>query len=204
VSDLRDRLLAAIGNPASGQDLQNAEPGCNGVTALKSFRNPGVTGRADVTPRLSNEFNAVAPLHLASVNPTDQTKLAPCHSVLAVLCERCPDYVEVADWQRAIEDGRSFLEQWGEQAKALGWTTRDLFGLQPVPDKPALSYRRLTRYDETGLCWLLRGRQVVALSEALAVVKTATGAVTVYRRLHKPALGPLGDSLNDLDDGSWQ
>jgi len=28
--------------------------------------------------------------------------------------------------------------------------------------------------------------------------KNPTGAITVYRRHNKPALGPLGDSLDDL------
>ena len=111
---------------------------------------------------------------------------------------RCPDHVEVADWQQAVEDGRSFLAQWGEQAEGLGWTPRDLFGLTPVPDRPRPSYRRLSRYDETGLVWLLQGRPVVALTEATAAIKSSTGAVTVYRKLNKPALGPVGDSLDDF------
>ena len=49
------------------------------------------------------------------------------------------------------------LAQWGQQAEALGWTSRDLFGLHKPPDKPAPSYRRLSRYDETGLIWLSIG-----------------------------------------------
>ena len=89
--------------------------------------------------------------------------------------------------------------RWGEQAEALGWTARDLFGLHRPPEKPHPSYRRLSRYDETGLIWLLRGRPVVALTEATAAIQSATGNVTVYRRHDKPALGPVGDSLDDLD-----
>jgi hypothetical protein len=90
--------------------------------------------------------------------------------------------------------------RWGEPA-ALGWTSRDLFGLHRPPEKPHPSYRRLSRYDETGLIWLLRGRPVVPLTEATAAIKGATGNVTVYRKHTKPALGPLGDSLDDLDPG---
>jgi len=51
--------------------------------------------------------------------------------------------------------------------------------------------------DQTGLIWLLHGRRVVALTEDAAVIETATGTVA-YRRHNKPALGPLGDSLDDL------
>ncbi len=110
---------------------------------------------------------------------------------------RCPDQVDVADWQQAIDDGRRFLARWGTQAEALGWTARELFGLHRVPEKPAANYRRLSRYDETGLIWLLRGRPVVALTEMAAVIQGATAGVT-YHKLDKPALGPLGDTLDDL------
>jgi hypothetical protein len=111
---------------------------------------------------------------------------------------RCPEHVEVADWQRAVEDGRRFLGRWGEQAEALGWTPRDLFGLHKPPENPHPSYRRLARYDETGLIWLLRGRPVVALSTDTAAIQKPAGAITVYRKHNKPALGPVGDTLDDL------
>jgi hypothetical protein len=39
---------------------------------------------------------------------------------------------------------------------------------------------------------------VVALTEATAAIQSSTGAITVYRRHNKPALDPLGDSLNDV------
>jgi len=94
---------------------------------------------------------------------------------------RCPDHVDLADWRLAVEDGRRFLANWGTQAEALGWTARDLFGLAPVPDKPAGNYRRLSRYDLTGLVWLLRGRPVVALTATTAAIQ-APGGVITYRR----------------------
>jgi hypothetical protein len=73
----------------------------------------------------------------------------------------------------------------------------DLFGLVPIPDKPKPAFERLSRYDQTGLCWLLRGRRVIALTEITAVIETATGTLA-YRRHKKPAHGPLGDSLEDF------
>jgi hypothetical protein len=97
-----------------------------------------------------------------------------------------------------VEDGRRFLAQWGDQAAALGWTVRDLFGLHSIPERPAPSYQRLSRYDQTGLIWLLQGRPVAALTNATASIKNPTSAVTIYRRHNKPALGPLGDSLEDF------
>ena len=47
---------------------------------------------------------------------------------LSELERHCPDLVELSRWQQAVEDGQRFLAQWGEQAEALGWTSRDLFG----------------------------------------------------------------------------
>jgi hypothetical protein len=118
---------------------------------------------------------------------------------LAALERRCPDRIGVADWQQAIADGRRLLAQWGEQAAALKWTESDLFGLHRVPDNPTPSYQRLARYDETGLVWLLRGRPVVALTAATAAIEHRAGVVTIYRKHQKPAFGPVGDSLDDLE-----
>lgn len=117
----------------------------------------------------------------------------------AVLEARCPALVDVARWQQCVEDGRAFLAKWGTQAEALGWTSADLFGLHTPPDKPHPSYNRLSRYDYNGLCWLLQGRAVTVLSETSALIENpATGSTTLFRKNHRPALGPLGDSLEDL------
>ena len=62
---------------------------------------------------------------------------------------------------------------------------------------PAANYRRLSRYDETGLIWLLHGRPVIVLTETEAAIQGAT-AVLIYRKQRKPALGPIGDSLDDM------
>jgi hypothetical protein len=124
-------------------------------------------------------------------------------SALAALRAECPAHVDAADWQQAIEDGHRFATQWGKQAEALGWATADLFGLHTPPETPSPNYRRLARYDQTGLIWLLHGRRVVELTKDKAVIETATGTVS-YRRYNKPALGPLGDSLDDVASGSRQ
>ena len=95
---------------------------------------------------------------------------------------RCPAYVDAAYWQRAIEDARRFVTRWGKQAEVLGWTTADLFGLHTPPEKPPPSYRRLSRYDETGLIWLLHGRPVIALTKTAATILGPTGADLSYQR----------------------
>jgi hypothetical protein len=56
----------------------------------------------------------------------------------------------------------------------LGWGTHDIFGCDPV--KP------LARLDKAGLCWLLEGRTVVALTMDTAVIGTRSGATLTFRR----------------------
>src|SRR5262249_45001870 len=107
-------------------------------------------------------------------------------SALAAIRYKCPHYIDAADWQQAIEDRHRFVIQWGKQAEALGWAPADLFGLHTPPEKPAPNYRRISRYDQTGLIWLLRGQRVVELTREKAVIATATGTVA-YRRYTKPA-----------------
>src|SRR6516165_10371001 len=67
-------------------------------------------------------------------------------------------------WRQAIVDATAFTPKWATQAQAFGWTARDLFGLPDVPDRPRASYQRLSRYDRTGLVWLLKGRRVIELT----------------------------------------
>jgi hypothetical protein len=100
---------------------------------------------------------------------------------------------------QCVEDGKRFLAKWGEQAEALGWDSRDLFGLHRPPERPHPSYSRLSRYDATGLIWLLQGRRVTALTaDTAAIENPATGSITTYRRFNKPSYGPVGDSLDDF------
>jgi hypothetical protein len=120
----------------------------------------------------------------------------PYASALAAFRAKRPAYVPEDRWHQAIADATTFVTKWGAQAHAFGWTARELFGLHPVPERPAGNYSRLSRLDDTGLIWLLRGRPVVALTETTAAIQGAT-AVLTYRKINKPALGPVGDSLDD-------
>jgi hypothetical protein len=96
-----------------------------------------------------------------------------------VLQTRCPDHVPVERWRQCVEDGSRFLAVWGEQAQAMGWSSADLFGLHTPPEQPHPSYSRLSRYDRTGLVWLLQGRPVVALTSDAATIRNPTGTITL-------------------------
>jgi hypothetical protein len=67
---------------------------------------------------------------------------SPYQSEFDGLERRCPEVIEPERWQQTVEDGRQFLATWGEQAKDLGWTAQELFGLHPVPAKPHPSFQR--------------------------------------------------------------
>lgn len=124
----------------------------------------------------------------------------PFAAALDELERRRPEFIEAERWQRCLLDAQHFLGEWGDKALALGWSDRELFGLHDPPTQPQPSYSRLSRYDCTGLLWLLQGRRVVALAADTAAIETASGIV-VYRKHRKPAYGPLGDSLDDFSGG---
>jgi hypothetical protein len=150
-------------------------------------------------PQLGNQACEIRGTSFAA-NPLaeDLFRISRFLRSLQELERRCPAHVDPADWIQAVEDGRKFLALWAQQAEALGWTAHELFGLHAVPERPAATYRRLSRYDETGLIWLLHGRPVVALTESEAVIRGYSGGIVTYRKHNRPALGPLGDSLDDM------
>jgi hypothetical protein len=146
------------------------------------------------------EAEAIAKPREMAADETEQTECdpGPYASALAALGAKCPAFVPEDRWQQAIADATAFTSHWGAQAQAFGWTSRELFvGLHPVPEQPAPNYSRLSRLDHTGMIWLLRGRPVIALTAAEAVLRCLSGATLTYRKLNKPALGPVGDSLDD-------
>ena len=83
----------------------------------------------------------------------------PYVSVLAALHAKCPEFVETDRWQQAVRDAETFLKKWGGQAHALGWTVGELFGLHPIPERPAPAFWRLARYDSAGLIGCCRAAQ---------------------------------------------
>jgi hypothetical protein len=89
-----------------------------------------------------------------------------------------PNYPQHA-WQELIVDAERFLEDWAAQAAALGWPAWELFGC----------HRRAPwgGVQGMGVVLLLHGRELAALTEAEAVIRTWTGARQAYRRrLHDP------------------
>jgi hypothetical protein len=185
-------MVAAVGKYL---DLIKQAEGCavSAVSAVSPAPDPFRAFRAfRAGPSLSVQVDPAAALRapFGRLNRFGRT--------FAALEARCPDWVPADRWQQCVGDGRAFLVRWGHQAFDLGWTSADLFGLLPVPAKPHPSFSRLSRYDAIGLVWLLDGREVTGLTTDAAAIRAAGGAITIYRKHDKPALGPVGDDLGDL------
>jgi hypothetical protein len=158
-----------------------------------------------IAPAIKAAIRECKPQIIAALRPACRVEIVVLpqaqryRKVFAHLQLRAPTMVPVGRWQRAVEDGKLFLAKWGDRAESLEWSSTDLFGLHEIQDKPHPSYQRLSRYDATGLIWLLEGRPVVALTADTASIRNPKiGNVTAYRRFNKPALGPVGDSLDDF------
>ena len=159
------------------------------------------TRENSAAPDMQNVISWSAEKHPHSHRQNRQNLVAvsfPYAEALDRLERRRPDYIDAERWQQCLIDGQRFLAAWGDKAAALGWTDGDLFGLHEPPAKPKPSYSRSSHYDCTGLLWLLQDRRVVALTAETAAIEGHTGNIVTYRKHRKPALGPLGDSLDDF------
>ena len=125
--------------------------------------------------------------------------LKPSALVLAMLQEHCPDHVELGRWQQAVEDGRRFLDNLGQTGGVARLDLpRPVRPPQP-PARPHPSYRRLSpiRRDRADLA-PAGAAGGGADREPPRRSRTRPAAITVYRKHNKPALGPIGDSLDDF------
>jgi hypothetical protein len=133
-----------------------AEAHANAKSAKSAKSGPRTNAETVQNSQNAQNSHAQGP---ASKRESEQN---PYASTIPTLEARCPALVPVDRWQQTVADGRAFSARWGDQAHALGWTVKDLFGLLSVPKHAKPSFDRLSRYDETGLIWLLNGRRVVA------------------------------------------
>jgi hypothetical protein len=145
--------------------------------------------------RGENQIETAIPAKIAKVAKVQPavSDPHPYRLIFDALERRCPDFVPNDRWKRAIEDAQSFLAIWGTQADALGWTERELFGLHPVLEQPTANYSRLSRLDETGLIWLLRGRPVIVLTATEAAYRCPDGAILKFYKRDELAPGLISE-----------
>ncbi len=80
---------------------------------------------------------------------------------------RMPKGFDRAGWARVIDDAGRFLDAWGPQAAALGWSGREVFGVHPGAP--------ISRDEGKGLAMLLNGCPVVALTADSATIAVRPG-----------------------------
>jgi hypothetical protein len=85
-------------------------------------------------------------------------------------------------WAQFVRDARRFLAEWGAEAARLGWSAEDIFGVHPLAPE--------ARYDVMGIVPLIRGNEVVAISEQRATIRTPGGGHMTYYR-HRPNSGAV-------------
>lgn len=114
-------------------------------------------------------------------------------STLIGTCDasRCPPSLQAHRWREILADADAFLQQWGEQAAAFGWTDMDLFSVPPGPE----------RWGRGGLIMSLRGRPVIAITEQTATIPNQSGPPHRYQRRQKFGAVMLWDerAFNDAE-----
>jgi len=101
----------------------------------------------------------------------------------AQLCTmpRHPDFTEER-WKTLIDDAGIFLDRWAVQVAALGWATREVFGVGS--NKPD------ARLDLKGLVPLIGGNKIVMASGESVAIQTPTGnRQRIFRRVDEQSLG---------------
>lgn len=85
-------------------------------------------------------------------------------------------------WGAFLVDAARFLEQWGAQAAALDWIIEDLLAVHPRAP--------LTRLGSAGACWVIKGREIVAATEAAIVIRSERGVTMAISKpdLHESAM----------------
>lgn len=104
----------------------------------------------------------------------DKNDQSPFWAALVEFRDSCQNVALNHKYVMALADATIFLRDWGAQARALGWSAEDLFGIHPVAP--------LGRFDVMGLVWMLEGQRVVALTAEAATIKASIGSLLKFYR----------------------
>jgi hypothetical protein len=148
---------------------------------------------ADISPDLLAQLQGCKVELLELLHPerrellelaTDPKAKTRCLSALVgtLSPSRVPHRWPATTWPQFIADAQAFCRDWAERAFLSGWAAWELFGC----------HRRAPwgRIQGMGLVLLLHGRELVALTDGEAVIRTGTAAHQTYRRKLHDALHP--------------
>ncbi len=100
-----------------------------------------------------------------------------------LLCGAPPRGFEPHRWGSVVEGASILADQWAAQARALGWSAEEIFGLDEI--EPA------RRQDRKGVAWFLAdGRRVVAIDVGGADIETARGVKQRFYRMNETISQP--------------
>ena len=103
---------------------------------------------------------------------------AEWHAILAELERRsCPDWLPADRWNNVLSDAEIFLTRWGSAAHSLGWTALDLFSVHSLAPGARVGW--------WGLLLLIRGGEVVVLTDSAATIRHLSNAVLTFKREHQ-------------------
>jgi hypothetical protein len=186
MSDLRDRLLRVFAGIA-----KDGVTGVSGVTAAKPPKSAGYTGHTRHTA--ADTARATGTSAKAITSTADRTEPGVAERGGAIPAEWARHIALLKSneprlgmsplhWSQFVRDARRFLAEWGAEAARLGWSAEDIFGVHPLAPE--------ARYDLMGLVPLIRGNEVVGISEHRATIGTPGGGHMTYYR-YRPNTGAV-------------
>jgi hypothetical protein len=96
-------------------------------------------------------------------------------------------------WRTILQDAASFVALWGDDAIRMGWSTLDVFGVNPDPSA--------ARYDRLGLVVLLNGRPVQCLEDQVAHIGRDSRPTVFRRALRAEGAVPIWQWVRSVNGG---
>ena len=187
---MRAELAARLRRTMRGETIaENGVTGVSGVTArsglrpkppelrqLRRLRLENANGEKSAKEGVSSPVTAPLADDLAAIEEraalaADSVPACYLDAWARLQCQR-PFSIDLDAWRRAIDDAGLFLDAWGADAAAMGWSAGELFDV-PRAGRPG------------GLVWQLEGERVDALG-ADHVRLTDGGAILRHDREHRP------------------
>jgi hypothetical protein len=101
---------------------------------------------------------------------------------------RCPKGYDPRRWRQLVADARALVQNWGPDFHAQGWTTLEVFGVNPDPRRRGKGSR--------GLLPVLQGRAVEAVDRDTALIRAGrVDRQTYQRRLVAPGGVPVWERV---------
>lgn len=174
---LREAESAGLRVHAEGDKLVIQGPQAAEPIALRLIEH-----KADVLPLVQSK-TALAVLNLPHdtvprETPAPQSDSIPTEwrrGLRQLLDMDRPNDIGGQRWQTVLADAQVFMKKFGARAAELNWSTREVWGVDRTA--PAV------RLDTGELVWTIRGRELSAMTEDKAVIRTKSGkGLSIYRQ----------------------